>query len=90
MKDARAFPEETPHEDTPSNTPQPTPGSSAGAYPCTGKHAHDNVCAYAGHSPKTGDVFPFALLSAAVFGSIVGFGIFAYKRRKSKMDESEH
>jgi len=35
-------------------------------------------------------VFPFALLSAAVFGSIVGFGIFAYKRRKSKMDESEH
>ncbi len=31
-----------------------------------------------------------ALLSAAVFGSIVGFGIFAYKRRKSKPDESEH
>ena len=40
--------------------------------------------------PQTDDVFPFALLSAAVFGSIVGFGIFAYKRRKSKPDESEH
>ena len=64
MKDAR-IPEETPHEDTPSNTPMPV-------------------------IPQTGDVFPFVLLSAAVFGSIAGFGIFAYKRRKSKLDESEH
>ena len=66
MKDAR-IPEETPHEDSPSNTPQPTPVI-----------------------PQTGDGFPFALLSAVVLGSIVGFGILAYKRRKSKMDEREH
>ena len=88
MKDAR-IPEETPHEDTPSNTPQPTPGSTPAPAPApastpTATPAPIPVI------PQTGDVFPFALLSAAVFGSIVGFGILAYKRRKSKMDESEH
>lgn len=88
MKDAR-IPEETPHEDTPSNTPQPTPGSTPAPTPApastpTATPAPMPVI------PQTGDVFPFALLSAAVFGSIVGFGIFAYKRRKSKPDESEH
>lgn len=88
MKDAR-IPEETPHEDTPSNTPQPTPGSTPAPSPApastpTATPAPMPVI------PQTGDVFPFALLSAAVFGSIVGFGILAYKRRKSKMDESEH
>lgn len=88
MKDAR-IPEETPHEDTPSNTPQPTPGSTPAPTPApastpTATPAPMPVI------PQTGDVFPFALLSAAVFGSIVGFGIFAYKRRKSKLDESEH
>lgn len=88
MKDAR-IPEETPHEDTPSNTPQPTPGSTPTPAPApastpTATPAPMPVI------PQTGDVFPFALLSAAVFGSIVGFGIFAYKRRKSKPDESEH
>ena len=88
MKDAR-IPEETPHEDTPSNTPQPTPGSTPEPTPApastpTATPAPMPVI------PQTGDVFPFALLSAAVFGSIVGFGIFAYKRRKSKLDESEH
>lgn len=88
MKDAR-IPEETPHEDTPSNTPQPTPGSTPAPTPApastpTATPAPMPVI------PQTGDVFPFALLSAAVFGSIVGFGILAYKRRKSKMDESEH
>lgn len=87
MKDART-PEETPHEDTPSNTPQPTPGSTPEPIPApastpTATPAPMPVI------PQTGDVFPFALLSAAVFGSIVCFGIFAYKRRKSKMDESE-
>lgn len=88
MKDAR-IPEETPHEDNPSNTPQPTPGSTPAPTPApastpTATPAPMPVI------PQTGDVFPFALLSAAVFGSIVGFGIFAYKRRKSKLDESEH
>lgn len=88
MKDAR-IPEETPHEDTPSHTPQPTPGSTPAPIPAptstpTATPAPMPVI------PQTGDVFPFALLSAAVFGSIVGFGILAYKRRKSKMDESEH
>ena len=88
MKDAR-IPEETPHDDTPSNTPQPTPGSTPASTPApastpTATPAPMPVI------PQTGDVFPFALLSAAVFGSIVGFGIFAYKRRKSKLDESEH
>ena len=88
MKDAR-IPEETPHEDSPSNTPQPTPGSTPAPTPApastpTATPAPMPVI------PQTGDVFPFALLSAAVFGSIVGFGIFAYKRRKSKLDESEH
>lgn len=88
MKDA-CIPEETPHEDSPSNTPQPTPGSTPEPTPAqastpTATPAPMPVI------PQTGDVFPFALLSAAVFGSIVGFGIFAYKRRKSKMDESEH
>lgn len=88
MKDAR-IPEETPHEDTPSNTPQPTPNSTPVPAPApastpTATPAPMPVI------PQTGDVFPFALLSAAVFGSIVGFGIFAYKRRKSKPDESEH
>ena len=87
MKDAR-IPGETPHEDTPSNTPQPTPGSTPALTPApastpTATPAPMPVI------PQTGDVFPFALLSAAVFGSIVCFGIFAYKRRKSKMDESE-
>lgn len=88
MKDAR-IPEETPHEDIPSNTPQPTPGSTPEPTPAqastpTATPAPMPVI------PQTGDVFPFALLSAAVFGSIVGFGIFAYKRRKSKPDENEH
>lgn len=88
MKDAH-IPEETPHEDTPSNTPQPTPNSTPVPTPApastpTATPAPMPVI------PQTGDVFPFALLSAAVFGSIVGFGIFAYKRRKSKPDESEH
>lgn len=88
MKDAR-MPAETPHEDTPSNTPQPTPNSTPAPSPApastpTATPAPMPVI------PQTGDGFPFALLSAAVLGSIVGFGIFAYKRRKSKMDESEH
>ena len=88
MKDAR-IPEETPHEDTPSNTPQPTPNSTPAPSPApastpTATPAPMPVI------PQTGDGFPFALLSAAVFGSIVSFGILAYKRRKSKMDESEH
>ena len=84
MKDAH-IPEETPHEDSPSNTPQPTPEPTpAPASTPTATPAPMPVI------PQTGDGFPFALLSAAVFGSIVGFGILAYKRRKSKMDESEH
>ena len=88
MKDAH-IPEETPHEDSPSNTPQPTPGSTPEPTPApastpTATPAPMPVI------PQTGDGVPFALLSTAVFGSIVGFGIFAYKRRKSKMDESEH
>ena len=88
MKDVR-IPEETPHEDTPSNTPQPTPGSTPAPAPApastpTATPAPIPVI------PQTGDVFPSALLSAAVFVSIVCFGIFAYKRRKSKMDESKH
>ena len=86
MKDVR-IPEETPHEDTPSNTPTPnsTPvPTPAPASTPTATPAPMPVI------PQTDDVFPFALLSAAVFGSIVGFGIFAYKRRKSKLDESEH
>lgn len=88
MKDAR-IPEETPHEDSPSNTPQPTPGSTPAPTPAPAS-APTATPAPMPVIPQTGDVFPFALLSAAVFGSIVGFGIFAYKRRKSKMDESEH
>jgi len=88
MKDAR-IPEETPHEDTPSNTPQPTPGSTPAPTPAPAS-TPTATPAPMPRIPQTGDVFPFALLSAAVFGSIVGFGIFAYKRRKSKMDESEH
>lgn len=88
MKDAR-IPEETPHEDTPSNTPQPTPGSTPAPTPAPAS-APTATPAPMPIIPQTGDVFPFALLSAAVFGSIVGFGIFAYMRRKSKMDESEH
>lgn len=88
MKDAR-IPEETPHEDSPSNTPQPTPNSTPTPAPApastpTATPAPMPVI------PQTGDVFPFALLSAAVFGSIAGFGILAYKRRKSKLDESKH
>lgn len=88
MKDVR-IPEETPHEDIPSNTPQPTPNSTPTPAPApastpTATPAPMPVI------PQTGDGFPFALLSAAVFGSIVGFGILAYKRRKSKLDESEH
>ena len=88
VKDAR-IPEEIPHEDNPSNTPQPTPNSTPVPAPApastpTATPAPMPVI------PQTGDGFPFALLSAAVFGSIVGFGILAYKRRKSKMDESEH
>ena len=88
MKDAR-IPEETPHEDSPSNTPQPTPGSTPVPAPApastpTATPAPMLVI------PQTGDGFPFALLSAVVLGSIVGFGILAYKRRKSKMDEREH
>lgn len=88
MKDAR-IPEETPHEDTPSNTPTPTPGSTPVPAPApastpTATPAPMPVI------PHTGDMFPLALLSAAVFGSIVGFGVLAYKRRRSKMDESEH
>lgn len=88
MKDAR-IPEETPHEDTPSNTPQPTPGSTPAPTPAPAS-APTATPAPMPIIPQTGDVFPFALLSAAVFGSIVGFGILAYKRRKSKPDESEH
>ena len=88
MKDAR-IPEETPHEDTPSNTPQPTPGSKPAPTPAPAS-APTATPAPMPIIPQTGDVFPFALLSAAVFGSIVGFGIFAYKRRKSKPDESEY
>lgn len=87
MKDAR-IPEETPHEDNPSNTPQPTPGSTPAPSPAPAS-APTATPAPMPVIPQTGDVFPFALLSAAVFGSIVGFGIFAYKRRKSKLDESE-
>lgn len=88
MKDAR-IPEETPHEDTPSNTPQPTPGSTPAPTPAPAS-APTATPAPMPVIPQTGDGFPFALLSTAVFGSIVGFGILAYKRRKSKMDESEH
>lgn len=88
MKDAH-IPEETPHEDTPSNTPQPTPGSTPAPTPAPAS-TPTATPAPMPIIPQTGDVFPFALLSAAVFGSIVGFGIFAYKRRKSKLDESEH
>lgn len=88
MKDAH-IPEETPHEDTPSNTPQPTPGSTPAPTPAPAS-TPTAMPAPMPIIPQTGDVFPFALLSAAVFGSIVGFGIFAYKRRKSKLDESEH
>lgn len=88
MKDAR-IPEETPHEDTPSNTPQPTPGSTPAPTPAPAS-TPTTTPAPMPVIPQTGDVFPFALLSAAVFGSVVSFGIFAYKRRKSKMDESEH
>lgn len=87
MKDAR-IPEETPHKDTPSNTPQPTPGSTPAPTPAPAS-TPTTTPAPMPVIPQTGDVFPFALLSAAVFGSIVGFGILAYKRRKSKMDESE-
>ena len=88
MKDAR-IPEETPHEDTPSNTPQPTPNSTP--MPATAPASTPTATpAPMPVIPQTGDGFPFALLSAAVFGAIVGFGIFAYKRRKSKMDEIEH
>lgn len=88
MKDAR-IPEETPHEDTPSNTPQPTPGSTPAPSPAPASTPTATPTPMP-VIPQTGDVFPFALLSAAVFGSIVGFGILAYKRRKSKMDENEH
>lgn len=88
MKDAHT-PEETPHEDTPSNTPQPTPNSTPAPTPAPAS-TPTTTPAPMSAIPQTGDVFPFALLSAAVFGSIVGFGIFAYKRRKSKLDESEH
>lgn len=88
MKDAR-IPEETPHEDSPSNTPQPTPNSTPTPAPAPAS-TPTTTPAPMPVIPQTGDVFPFALLSAAVFGSIVGFGIFAYKRRKSKLDESEH
>ena len=87
MKDAR-IPEETPHEDNPSNTPQPTPGSTPASTPAP-VSAPTATPTPMPVIPQTGDVFPFALLSTAVFGSIVGFGIFAYQRRKSKMDESE-
>ena len=88
MKDAR-IPEETPHEDSPSNTPQPTPGSTPAPTPAPAS-VPTATPALMPVIPQTGDGFPFALLSTAVFGSIVGFGILAYKRRKSKMDESEH
>lgn len=88
MKDAR-IPEEAPHEDTPSNTPQPTPGSTPAPSPAPVSSPTATPTPMP-LIPQTGDVFPFVLLSAAVFGSIVGFGIFAYKRRKSKLDESEH
>lgn len=88
MKDAR-IPEETPHEDTPSHTPQPTPGSTPAPSPAPASTPTATPTPMP-VIPQTGDGFPFALLSAAVFGSIVGFGILAYKRRKSKMDESEH
>ena len=88
MKDAR-IPEEAPHEDTPSNTPQPTPGSTPAPSPAPVSSPTATPTPMP-LIPQTGDVFPFVLLSAAVFGSIVGFGIFAYKRRKSKLDESAH
>lgn len=88
MKDAH-IPEETPHEDTPSNTPQPTPNSTPAPSPAPAR-TPTATPAPMPVIPQTSDGFPFALLSAAVFGSIVGFGIFAYKRRKSKQDESEH
>lgn len=88
MKDAR-IPEETPHDDTPSNTPQPTPNSTPAPTPAPAS-APTATPAPMPAIPQTVDVFPFALVSAAVFGSIVGFGILAYKRRKSKLDESEH
>lgn len=88
MKDAR-IPEETPHEDNPSNTPQPTPGSTPAPTPAPASTPTATPTPMP-VIPQTGDGLPFALLSAAVFGSIVGFGILAYKRRKSKMDESEH
>lgn len=88
MKDAR-IPEETPHEDNPSNTPQPTPSNTPAPTPAPAS-APPATPAPMPLIPQTGDVFPFALLSTAVFGSIVGIGIFAYKRRKSKLDESEH
>ena len=83
MKDAR-IPEETPHEDTPSNTPQPTPGSTPAPTPAlastpTATPAPMPVI------PQTGDVFPFALLSAAVFGSIVGFGNFCIQAPQIKI-----
>ena len=61
MKDAR-IPEENAAADA---------GQHARAYPCTGKHAHDNVCAYAGHSPN-GRCIPVC----AAFGS----GIWVYRR----------
>ena len=88
MKDAH-IPEETSHEDSSSNTPQPTPGSTPEPTPAPAS-TPTATPATMPVIPQTGDVFPFALLSVAVFGSIVGFGILAYKRRKSKMDESEH
>ena len=88
MKDAR-IPEETPHEDTPINTPQPTPDNTPAPSPAPASTPKATPAPMP-VIPQTGDVFPLALLSAAVFGSIVGFGIFAYKRRKFKMDESEH
>lgn len=88
MKDA-CIPEETPHEDTPSNTPQPTPNSTPVPAPAPASTPTATPVPMP-VIPQTGDGFPFALLSTAVFGSIVGFGILAYKRRKSKMDESEH
>lgn len=86
MKDAH-IPEETPHEDTPSNTPTPNSTPVPAPAPASTPTATPAPMPVI---PQTGDVFPFALLSAAVFGSIVGFGIFVYKRRKSKPDDSEH
>ena len=88
MKDAH-IPEETPREDSPSNTPQPTPGSTPEPTPAPASTPTATPTPMP-VIPQTGDGFPFALLSAAVFGSIIGFGIFAYKRRKPKPDESEH